>query len=246
MRNWLSGILAALAVINIGIAVYMFVAGSAAGTTITEYEKFTTYKMREPSTRYKFKTVEQDYFDDALFIGDSRTVGLYKYAGIMNADYLAEVGGTVHGIYNVVCADENGSYNLMDLLQNRTYGKVYIMLGVNEVGGDLNNNLSAYLELLDTVKQHQPNAIIYLCANLHVSENFQYSNPNYNNARIDQYNDMVSEYADGETTYYIDINEVYDDENGNLSAGYSGDGLHLYENCYPVWASWLKARAIDK
>lgn len=246
MQKFISALLSALAVINIGIAIYMYVVGSAAGTTITEYEKVTTYKLREPSTRYTFKTVDKSYFDDALFIGDSRTVGLHRYAEIYNADYLAEVGGTIHGVYGVTCADENGYYTLMDLLQSRTYGKVYIMFGVNEIAGDLQNNADAYLELVNTVKHYQPNALIYICANLHVGESYTYVNPYYNNERLDTYNEMLSKYADGKTTFYIDVNEVYDDKNGNLAAEYTGDGLHLYENCYPVWASWLCARAIDK
>ena len=62
MRKFISAALAALAVISIGVAVYMYVVGSAAGKTITEYEKVTTYKLREPSTRYKFKTVDKSYF----------------------------------------------------------------------------------------------------------------------------------------------------------------------------------------
>ncbi len=246
MRKIISAILAAVAVINIGIAIYMYVAGSAADKIITEYEKVTTYKLREPSTRYTFKKVDRSYFDDALFIGDSRTVGLHRYAEIYNADFLAEVGGTIHGVYGVTCADENGNYTLMDLLKNRTYGKVYIMFGVNEIAGDLQNNADAFEELVKTVKEHQPNAIIYVCANLHVGEEYSNSSPFYSNQRLDTYNEMLSKLADGTTTFYIDVNEVYDDKNGNLSSEYTGDGLHLYESCYPIWASWLCARAIDK
>lgn len=246
MRKFISAALAALAVISIGVAIYMYIVGSAAGTTITEYEKVTTYKLREPSTRYKFKTVDKSYFDDALFIGDSRTVGLHRYAELYNADFLAEVGGTVHGVYGVTCADENGYYSLMDLLQNRTYGKVYIMFGVNEIAGDLNHNISAFSDLVETVKEYQPNAIVYICANLHVAESYSAYNPYYDNQRLDTYNGMLSDLADGKTSFYIDINEVYDDENGNLSVEYTGDGIHLYEAAYPIWASWLCARAIDK
>ena len=32
-----------------------------------------------------FTAVEESYFDDALFIGDSRMVGVYEYAGLENA-----------------------------------------------------------------------------------------------------------------------------------------------------------------
>ena len=173
-------------------------------------------------------------------------MGLHRYAELYNADFLAEVGGTVHGVYGVTCADENGNYTLMDLLQSRTYGKVYIMFGVNEIAGDLNHNITAFSDLVETVKEYQPNAIIYICANLHVAESYSAYNPYYDNQRLDTYNGMLSDLADGKTSFYIDINEVYDDEKGNLSPEYTGDGIHLYEAAYPIWASWLCARAIDK
>lgn len=44
-----------------------------------------------PHTR-EFCMVDDDWFDDAVFIGDSRTVGLRDYGGLNNATFYASTG----------------------------------------------------------------------------------------------------------------------------------------------------------
>lgn len=39
---------------------------------------------------------------------------------------------------------------------------------------------------------------------------------------------------------YLDVNPVFDDENGNLRADYSTDGSHILGKYYSVWVDWLK------
>ena len=47
-----------------------------------------------------FITSDSSYFDDALFIGDSRTVGLCEYGTLKNADYFASTGMSVYKLWN--------------------------------------------------------------------------------------------------------------------------------------------------
>ena len=39
---------------------------------------------------------------------------------------------------------------------------------------------------------------------------------------------------------YLDVNQVFDDENGNLAAGYSSDGAHVLGKYYSVWVDWIR------
>ena len=44
--------------------------------------------------------------------------------------------------------------------------------------------------------------------------------------------------------YYIDINEKFDDENGNLPSNYSQDGVHIYAKYYKDWTNWIAENVV--
>ena len=46
------------------------------------------------------KIVEKEYFDDALFIGDSRTVGISEYGELNNATFFANTGMSVYNVFD--------------------------------------------------------------------------------------------------------------------------------------------------
>ena len=109
--------------------------------------------------------VEMEYFEDALFIGDSRTDGLRLYSGIQGADFYCYKGLTIFEVDERKIVELNGnSYSVVEALEKGPqYAKIYISLGVNELGYYNDNAYhQAFSEFLDTVKALQPNAIIYL------------------------------------------------------------------------------------
>ena len=79
--------------------------------------------------------VDRSYFDDALFVGDSRTLGMSQYGGLDNATFFADVGLTVFNAFDVsLNAGNYGSVTLSQLLSSGNFTKVYLMLGINELG----------------------------------------------------------------------------------------------------------------
>ena len=150
----------------------------------------TTQPVTEPpQPQVAFVESSPEYFDDALFIGDSRTVGIRDYGTLSNADYFCDVGLSTVGAANSVV----DGMSLNDTLASKKYGKVYVMLGINEVGNDIEYTASAYRQLIDTIKEKQPDAIIYVEANLHVSQLSQTSV--INNERIE----VNSKYCNNNT-----------------------------------------------
>ena len=190
-------------------------------------------------------TVDASYFDDALFIGDSRTVGIAEYGSLKNATYFADVGLNVYVAQTKAIAVKNvGTVTLPQLLSQKTFGKVYIMLGINELGNDLDDITAKFSSLIDTVRAAQPDAIIFVEANLHVGPSRSSTDATFNNPRIDKLNEKLAALADGKTIFYIDINELFDDENGNLRADASGDSTHVYAKYDLDWCDWLCTKAI--
>ena len=180
------------------------------------------------------------YMGDALFIGDSRTVGLMEYSGIDGADYFCTVGMSVYNIHKKPVSVPNvGKVTLTELLNGKKYGKIYIMLGVNEVGYKFSSTAEKYSELIELIKDKQPNAVIFIQANLHVSKSRSDSDKVVNNIAINGLNTELSKLADGKHIFYLDANILFDDEAGGLSADKSEDSTHLYAKYYKEWGEWI-------
>ena len=187
------------------------------------------------------------YFDDALFIGDSRTVGIEEYGYFEQADFFADVSMSVYKVWNrKIAVTGKTKQKLEDILAQNSYGKVYVMLGINELGYDYEQNVKKYTELIEAIRVAQPEAVIYICANLHVTEKQSEADKYFNNDNINRFNQAIEALADGESCFYIDINPMFDDENGNLSTDYSSDEAHVKAQYYVAWCDWLMTQAIVK
>ena len=192
-----------------------------------------------------FVTVDYDYFDDALFIGDSRTEGLMEYGNLGNAAFFADSGMSVFSLQTKkISVPEAGKVSLEEMLLQKQYGKIYLMLGINELGYKFEGLQKKYQETIEYIRGYQGDAVIFLCANLHVTEEQSDKDPIYNNTNVNRVNEMIAGLADGITYFYIDVNELFDDENGNLSTEYSSDSFHVFGKDYTTWADWLCTKAI--
>ena len=177
---------------------------------------------------------------NALFIGDSRTVGLMEYAKITDADFFCNVGMSVYNINKKTVSVPNiGKVTFTELISNKKYSKIYIMLGVNEVGYETKTTVSKYSALIDFIKEKQPDATVFIEANLHISKKRSDSDKTVNNAAIDKLHAELEKLSDGKTVFYIDANTVFDDGAGNLDADKTADGTHLYAKYYAEWGEWI-------
>ena len=177
---------------------------------------------------------------DALFIGDSRTVGLMEYAGIDGADYFCAVGMSVYNIHEKPVSVPNvGKVTLTELLNSKKYGKIYIMLGINEVGYKFSSTVEKYSELIEFVKGKQSDAVIFIQANLHVTKSRSDSDKVVNNTAINVLNAELAKLADGKSKFYLDANILFDDKTGALSSDKSEDSTHLYAKYYREWGEWI-------
>ena len=212
------------------------------GSTATEGSSEVSTSTIEISTTDNIKTPPKSdiSMDDALFIGDSRTVGIMEYAGIDGADYFCTVGMSVYNINKKPVSVPNvGKVTLTELLNSKRYGKIYIMLGINEVGYELSSTVEKYSELIEFVKGKQSDAVIFIQANLHVSKSRSDSDKVVNNTAINELNAELAKLADGKSKFYLDANILFDDKTGALSSDKSGDSTHLYAKYYKEWGEWI-------
>lgn len=184
----------------------------------------------------------EGFFSDALFIGDSRTVGLRDYGGIQGAIFFADSGMSVYNIKNKsINVTGVGNTNLEALISGGKYQKIYIMLGINELGyPDMDKAVAKYGELIDMLKSAQPDAAIIIEANLHVAEETSSTHQYFTNSNINTLNEKLSKFADNTRVFYIDVNPLFDDGEGNLDKQYTyNDDFHLSGKYYKTWADWI-------
>lgn len=201
------------------------------------------------TTEYDYTKVEEDYFKDAVFIGDSRTLGIADYSGI-DADFYCESGMTIYkllGEKGVKNPKTGEKANLSEVLQHKNYGKIYIMLGMNELGyGNTNGFYEKYKEVVEQLRNWQPQAVIFIMANLHVSQEKNNYATEFNNINVNDKNAAIANLADGINIFYIDCNPLFVDEGGFLKADLTFDGVHLYAKCYSVWKDFLMEHGVEK
>lgn len=187
---------------------------------------------------YAFKNVDTTYFDDALFIGDSRTVGLRDYTDISeHADFLSETSLTIWKVFE---SDFGGKGTVEEFLTDNSYGKIYIMVGVNELGrGTTEDYMSEYTAVVDKIHELAPDALIIVQAIMNVDKTKSESDPIFNNQNILGRNHAIATLADNETFFYIDVNEAVCDEEGFLREDLRGDHLHLLGKSNEIWKEFL-------
>lgn len=197
---------------------------------------------------WTYVDVDESYFDDAVFIGDSRTVGLYDYAGLDNAAFYASSGLTIYKLFE----DPDGRYkdgnwkeNIGTALSGRQFSKVYLMIGINEMGtGDVDYFMQHYEAAVDKIKELQPDAIIYLQSILRVTAERSAKGDYINNEGIDARNERIAGLADNERVFYLDVNSVVCDETGGLNSEYTFDGVHLYAQHIHIWKEYLMSHGV--
>lgn len=197
-----------------------------------------------------YHTVDNDYFDDAVFIGDSRTVGMYEYGGLQESStFYASTGLTIYKMFDAKIVPVPGAkkkITVEEALAEKQFSKIYLMIGINEMGtGTVDSFMEAYGEAVEHLQELQPDAIIYLQAIMKVTAERSQQGDYITNEGIDERNARIAQLADDQKTFYLDVNPLICDETGGMVASYTYDGVHLKAQYIPIWLDFLKEHAVE-
>ena len=210
-------------------------------------EEPITYRNPEDVVYYN---VEEDYFADALFIGDSRTVGMYEYGGLEEiATFYASTGLTVHKMFSAPIVEVPGQkekLTIEEALQEKQFAKIYLMIGINEMGtGTVETFMEKYAAAVAHLQELQPDAIIYLQGIMKVTTERSEQGDYIHNEGIEERNAEIAKLADNVKVYYLDVNPLICDETRGMEEGYTFDGVHLKAQYTGIWKEYLKEHAVD-
>ena len=118
------------------------------------------------------------------------------------------------------------------------------MLGINELGYPMDSLLGQYQSTVSAIRKLQPQADLLLCANLHVTRTASAGTSWLTMENLCRLDAEIAAMADGEHSFYLDVNPVFCDAEGYLKDDMTGDGVHPYAAGYTLWADWLREHGI--
>lgn len=191
--------------------------------------------------------VDDSYFDSVIFVGDSRTDGFRLYSGLDRGTYFCITGETVASATDLQnWKTETGKkISLADAVAQAACDKIYLMLGVNELGWNGTDIFREHAEdLLQRLKADHPEAEIVIQSLLPVSAEQDAKGTYVNNRRILAYNQVWMELAEENGCGYVNIAEAVTGEDGCLPAEMSFDGVHLNRAGCHAWLDYLRTHSV--
>ena len=201
--------------------------------------------------------VSADYFTGGGFIGHSLVNGMQNTFGLSNTDFFAKNSATAKYFLSLsdftlstTHTDENGNPvndtgTLEQALSQKSYSKVYIMLGINEIGSTDASRQSFYnsmSNIIALVRNTQPNAVIYILSLTPVSKKCSESSKSFNRDNILDFNAVLKQLCKDKSTYYLNLFDLLCDGNGFLSPDEHSadwDGIHLVSSEYMKIKAYL-------
>lgn len=189
------------------------------------------------------EAVDDSYFSNSVFIGDSRMEGFRNASGITQGTFLTGVGLSIGDMDKQIISTADGSISVYQGLSGRQYDRIYLMLGTNDLGFYPWENFQPTFEkVIRQFHELQPGATIYICSVIYVEEakiaqGFEYDN-NENVQTINRY--ILQTCEDLWYSYYINLNEIFSDGSHGLIPGASADGIHLEAEYCEQMLEYLK------
>ena len=202
--------------------------------------------VKNPDEGYPlpFTAVDESYFEDALFIGDSRFYGFCMWSGIPGTNYCATSFNIMNYQTFKAVQTGNGKVPIFSVMPYNAFTKIYIKVGLNEMGTSEERFEEVYAEVIEKLRQMQPRAIIYIHAVLPVTAAKSASDSTHNNPNIIARNAALKQFAAEHQCYYIDAGPVLSDSNGCLKSEMTSDGIHLASAYMGVWKQYLMEHAV--
>ncbi len=193
---------------------------------------------------YPVDSAADGLFDNTLFIGDSKTEGMKKWARIGNARYFCGVNYSVYNVFEKTASDEAfTNAKLADVLADKTYDRIYIILGYNEAGYPYEGLMKQFRYVIGRVREAQPGAQIILHGVMHASKKVADRYDYYSPEALERVNEGLKAIAGEQGLTYMDSNPLFCDENGYLRGETSSDGEHLTPEYTKQWADEFRRQA---
>ncbi len=207
---------------------------------------------------------DSDYFDDAVFIGDSVSYGFELYvtsqrssgneclgkaqfltsSSLSYANLLWDVSDdSVHPTYN------GKKMKLEDSLKLIAPKKIYILLGLNDIAVyGVDSSIEHAQTMLGNIHNACPDAAIIVLAATPELKSAEKRSSSLKNADIDAFNNKMKEKCPEWGYIWLDFASQFKLEDGSLNPDYCGDpddmGIHFLGSAYKIWVNFFEEHKI--
>ncbi len=184
---------------------------------------------------------ERVNFENAAFLGDSRTAGLDEKLVVGQADFYASVGITIKDVMEkkLFTLSNGQKGTMLEAVSEKNYDRIYLMFGINELGWPYKESFEQYYTtIIEALKQNFPNAEIYVQSIIPMVAGR--TDEIYNNEKISLFNTYIQEVVQNTGVNWVDVSVAVVDDTGALPEEASTDGIHLSRNYLFKWADYLK------
>ena len=186
-----------------------------------------------------------EFFDDAVFVGDSITnelkVYTYTHDELGAPQFITQDSCSVRNLaeYGTLISYKGKKTSLPDAIADCGAKRVFIMLGINDIGViSIDRAMEDWGKFVGMIREKSPDIEIYIqsCTPMYGTS----QNGKMTNARIDEYNARLKDFAAENGCCYVEIGAYFKDENGNLISSLTQDYyVHFKQTGCKIWAEAL-------
>ena len=203
----------------------------------------TGVNEEEPTEKPDETNSKVEFDETVAFIGNSRTQGFIMYNGLTKVQDYTYIGLMVDTAMTkeFVKTGNGEKITLLQDMKNKNIKKVYIMLGINELGWSYPSVFKLkYEELIDEIRKVKPDCDIYVQSIIPVTKSKDKTDKIYNNTNVRKFNKLIKEVANEKNVKYLDVQSVLTDNEGYLPEDASTDGIHIGKKYCEKWLNYLK------
>lgn len=207
---------------------------------------FSYFQQQKVSTLKRYKMLNQ-YIKkgQVLFVGSS----LMEFFPINEMQLTLGIGRVIYNRGIAATTIDDLLAAMDECIFDLEPSKIFINIGSNDIGsggpeGYKKENLIAkYNKIMDQIKERLPECEVYVMAYYPINAKADYGLDKSmkdtmfatrTNLNIMEANEAVEELANKHGFNFINVNEGLTDEEGNLKAELSMEGLHLWPNAYSI------------
>lgn len=250
--NWTRDIPVLKEITKVFVGDYYAASEKEAQTTekvVTTQDATTQQEVEKETMLAEHKKVDPSYLDEAVFLGDSRTVAMVKNGWIKEENSLAIVGLChVNAISTRYTFETTGATcTMQDYLMEHNGKMIYISYGINGIGYTQDSVYrEKYQELLDYIAEYAPDSILVLQSIWPVKEGYRMTSK-ITNEQVDEYNDFLFQEAKERGIYYLDTESVLKDTYNSMKYEYNnGDGLHYNQEAYDAVFDYILTHPVPE
>jgi lysophospholipase L1-like esterase len=176
-------------------------------------------------------------FQNVVLVGDSITEGFdvtkfFPNRRVLNRGIGADVIGNA-----LPPGDKRGVLKRMDeSFFNCSARDAFLLIGINDLGDSRTPEVmeAGYREILEQVRKNAPLMKVHVQSVLPTRGNHA-----KRNANVNDFNQRLQKLAKEFDYDYIDLHSQMKDDQGELKAEFTADGLHLNAEGYRVWKAQI-------